>query len=139
MSARKSREEKREAARREKGSVVRCPAAEVVEEMAILAREDWRRMTAPIPLAPRPPGRFWISRRPPLPPLPLPINPYYPPSPDRAEIARVAAVRARAHEESEAFLLAQADAEAAVPREPSPPRARDDHYDLAKWNRRRWL
>ena len=130
----------RKAARNsEVGSVIRRPAAEVLEEMEVLAREDRRKISTPIPPAPRPPGRFWITRRPPLPPRPPPINPYIPPSPDRAEVARVAAVRARAHEESEAYLLAKADAAAAVPREPSPPRAEDDHYDLAKWSRRRWL
>ena len=140
MSARKARGKKREEERRGvMGGVVRRPAAEVVEEMAVLAREDRRRITAPIPPAPRPPGGFWIARRPPLPPLPPPINPYTPPSPDRAEVARVAAIRARAHEEAEALLLAEADAAAAVPREPSPPRAEDDFFDLARWNRWRWL
>ena len=140
MSAREAREKVRRATRNsEVGGVVRRPAAAVLEEMEVLAREDRRKITTPIPPAPRPPGRFWIERRPPLPPRHPPINPYVPPSPDRAEIARVAAVRARAHEESEAYLLARADAAAAVPREPSPPRAEDDYYDLARWSRRRWL
>ena len=131
--------ERKAASRGEVGSVYRRPAAEVVEEMEVLARAERRRMTTPIPPAPRPPGRFWIERRPPLPPRHPPINPYSPPSPDRAEIARVAAMRARAHEESEAHLLAEATELAARPREPSPPRADDDFYDLARWSRRRWL
>ena len=139
MSARGARGRKEAKKGVEVGSVVRRPAAEVVEEMKVLACEDRRRMTTPIPPAPRQPGRFWIERRPPLPPRPPPINPYVPPSPDRAEIARVAAIRARAHEEGEAWLLAEADAAAAAPRKPSPPRAEDDYYDLAKWSRRRWL
>ena len=59
MSAREAREREREAAiRREVGSVVRRPAAEVVEEMEVLARVERRRVTTPIPPAPRPQGRF---------------------------------------------------------------------------------
>ena len=121
------------------GSVARRPSAEVLIEMEVLARQDREKLSTPIPPAPRPPGRFFVIRRPPLPRQPPVLNPYVPPSPDRARIARAAAISARAHEESEAFLLAEADAAAAVPREPSPPRADDDYYDLARWSRRRWL
>ena len=120
------------------GSVARRPVAEVLEEMEVLAREDRRTVSTPIPPAPRPPGRFYVTRRPPLPPPP-PINPYAPDTPDRALVIRAAAVSARAHQEAEAWILAEADAAAAVPREASPPRAANDHYDLAKWSRRRWL
>ena len=121
------------------GSVARRPVAEVLDEMEGLAREERRRVTTPIPPAPRPPGRFYVVQRPPLPPRPPPINPYVPESPDRATIVRAAAVRARAHQESEARILAEADAAAATPRERSPPRDADDFYDLARWSRRRWL
>ena len=140
MSARGARRKERVAANHGGvGSVYRRPAADVVEEMKVLASVERRRMTTPVPPAPRPPGGFWIERRPPPPPCRQPINPYVPPSPDRAEIARVAAVRARAHEESEAWHLARADELIARPREPSPPRADDDYFDLARWSRRRWL
>ena len=119
------------------GGVARRPAAEVLEEMEVLACEDRRKLATTIPPAPRPPARFYVTRGPPL-PTPEKINPYVPASPDRARIARAAAISARAHLESEAYLLAKADAAAAVPRETSPPRAEDDFYDLAKWVRRRW-
>ena len=120
------------------GSVARRPAAEVVEELGALARKDRRRMTTPVTPAPRPPTRFSITWRPPLPPR-QPINPYLPDSPDRASVIRAAAVRARALEEVEAYHLAEADAEAARPREKTPPRDAEDYFDLARWNRRRWL
>ena len=121
------------------GSIARRPSAEVVEKMGVLARQDRAKMSTPFPPAPRPPGRFFVVRRPPLPRQPPVINPYAPPLPDRARIARAAAISARAHKESEAYLLTEADAAAAVPREPSPPRAEDDYFDLARWSRRRWL
>ena len=115
--------------------VVRRPAAEVVTEMSELARQDRARMTAPTPPAPRPPGRFWICRRPPLPP---PINPRPPASPERQRGVRVAAVSAQEADEREGWLLKLAEEEAGRPRTPSPPRRDDDHYDLARWNRNRW-
>ena len=119
------------------GSVSRRPAAEVVEEMAVLAREDRKAMTAPVPPEPRPPGRFYITRRPPL-PSPPPINP----TPDRARWTQAAAVSARARQEVESYirpLIEEADAAAAAPRDPSPPCDAEDVYDLARWARRRWL
>ena len=119
------------------GSVVRRPSAEVVAEMAALARQDKARMTAPIPPTPRPPGKFWISRRPPLPPRP-PINPVAPTSPEHLRSVRVAAVSARDHQEREAYLLEEADKLARRPRTPSPPRHEEDHYDLTRWSRQRW-
>ena len=115
--------------------VVRRPPAEVVAEMAALAREDRIKITTPIPPAPRPPARFWIDRRPPLPP---PINPYVPTSPERRQSVRVAAMSTRAHQEREAWLLKEAEELLRRPRTPSPPRRDDDHYDLARWNRQRW-
>ena len=123
------------------GCVARRSTAEVMEEMAALARQDRVKLSTPFSPAPRPQGGFSIIRRPPLPRQP-PINPLAPPSPDRAEdrLRRVeaAAMTARAHEEAEAYLLSMADEDAARPRSPSPPRDSEDHYDLAKWNRRRW-
>ena len=123
--------------------VVRRPKAEVLEEMAALASLDKARMTAPIAPAPRPPGRFWIDRRPP--PRP-PINPFIPVSPERPLDASVAAVRAQARKEEEKASLereeelrAWAYEHAARPRTPSPPREAEDHYDLARWNRQRWI
>ena len=123
--------------------VVRRPKAEILEEMAALARQDKARMTAPIAPAPRPPGRFWIDRRPP--PRP-PINPVIPDSPERPLDVRVAAVRAQAQQEErraslerEEWLRAWAYEHAARPRSPSPPRDAEDYYDLAKWNRQRWV
>ena len=96
-------------------------------------------MSTPPPPAPRPPGRFFIVQGPPLPRQPTVINPYIPPSPEKYQRVEAAAIRARAHEEAEAFLLAEADREAARPRSPSPPRDPEDYYDLARWSRRRWL
>ena len=122
--------------------VRRRPAAEVVEEMAVLARQDRASMTAPVPRAPRPPGRFFVVRRPPLPPPPPPINPYIPDTPDRARRVQAAAISARARQEVEEYLrplMEEAEAAAAAPREASPPRDADDVYDLARWSRRRWL
>ena len=104
-------------ARREKdvvyvGSVVRRPAAEVVE--------------AP---APQIPGRFRYSKRPPLPhrrPHPVP-----PASPNSREF-RVAAISTSDRDEREKYLLEEAEELARRPRSPTPPRRADDHYDLAK-------
>ena len=121
------------------GCVARRPVADVLEEMGTLAREDRRKISTPIPQAPRQPGRFYVTRRPPLPPQRAPINPYVPDSPDRAAIARAAAVRASTLQEIEDFYLAEAAADAAAPRETTPPRDADDVFDLAKWNRRRWI
>ena len=123
--------------------VARRPAAEVEEEMGDLARRDRAAMTTPTPQAPRPPGQFFIARRPPLPSPPKPINPYIPDAPDAVRRVRAAAVSARARKENEDFLrplLEEAASTAAAPREPSPPRSDDDVYDLARWSRRysRW-
>ena len=128
------------------GSVVRRPTAEVLEEMAALARQDRAKLGTPIPPAPRPQtGRFSIVRRPPLPRLP-PINPFVPVSPERPLDVRVAAARAQARREEEKaesereeWLRAWAYENAARPRTPSPPRDAEDHYDLARWNRQRWI
>ena len=124
------------------GSVARRPTAEVLKEMAALACQDRAKLGAPFPPAPRPQtASFSIVRRPP----PPPINPFIPSSPKRPPSARVAAARAQARREEkkaqlegEEWLRAWAYDHAARPRTPSPPRADDDVYDLAKWNRQRW-
>ena len=119
-------------------SVARRPAAEVEKEMGDLARRDRSAMTTPVPQAPRPPGRFFIARRPPLPSPPKPINPYIPDAPDAVRRVRAAAVSARAQRENEDFLrplFEEAASNAAAPREASPPRREDDVYDLARWSR----
>ena len=117
------------------GSVVHRPCAEVVEEMAALAIEERKRMTAPTPPPPQFPGRFRYSQRRPR-PLHRPINPAPPVSPERA--LRIAAVTTRAYEEREKYLLEEAEKSARRPRTPTPPREPDDHYNLAKWTRQRW-
>ena len=52
---------------------------------------------------------------------------------------QAAAMSARAQREGEAYLMEEVNKAAAKPRTPSLPRDADDHFDLAKWNRRRWL
>ena len=125
------------------GSVRRRPTAEVVEEMADLARQDRAKLSTPFPPAPRPvTASFSITRRP---PLPRPINPFIPAPPERPADARVAAARARslreeekAHAEREEWLRAWSHEHANRPRTPSPPRDAEDYYDLARFNRQRW-
>ena len=118
------------------GSVVRRPCAEIVEEMAALAVREKQRMTAPTPPTPQFPGRFQYSRRRAR-PLRRPINPVPPASPER--VFRVAAVTTRDHDEREKYLLEEAEELARRPRTPTPPRRADDHYDLARWSRQRWI
>ena len=117
------------------GSVARRATADIVEEMAALAVEERARMTAPVPPAPQIPGRFAYSRLPPLRHR-KPLNPVPPASPVRG--VRVAAMTTQTRDEREVYLLEKAEALRRRPRSPTPPRASDDHYDLAKWSRRRW-
>ena len=122
--------------------VARRPAAEVLKEMEDLARRDRASMSTPVPQAHRPPGRFYIARRPPL-PSPPPINPYIPDIPDSVRRVQAAAMSARAQRDIDEFLrplMEEAASTAAAPRDVSPPRAEDDVFDLARWNRRysRW-
>ena len=124
------------------GSVRRRPTAEILEEMAALARQDRAKLSTPFPPAPRPQTSFSIVRRP---PLPRPINPFIPAPPERPLDAHVAAARARslreeekADSEREEWLRAWAFDNAARPRTPSPPRDAEDYYDLAKFGRQRW-
>ena len=81
----------------------RRPAAEVVEEMGDLARRDRARMTTPVPRAPRPPGRFYIVRHPPLPQPPR-INLCLPDEPDGARYVQAAAISTRARQEVKDYL-----------------------------------
>ena len=117
------------------GSVTRRRSEEVLREMAEIAELEKARMCARAPPAPIYPGRFLYSRHRPIPHR-TPINPVPPPSPERL---RVAAVRQREHAAEEARFLDEAARVTSRPRTPTPPRAEDDHYDLAKWARRRWL
>ena len=125
-------------ARREKvvvmGSVARRRSEDVLREMAEIAEFEKARMTAQAPPTPAYPGRFAYSQRRPHPHR-APINPVPPPSPEQL---RVAAVRQRENAAGEAHLLEEAERLARRPRTPTPPRRSDDHYDLAKWSRRRW-
>ena len=126
------------------GSVARRPAEEIVEELEELSRHDRRLLSTPIPRpASGSPGRFFIAQRPPLPPPRRPINPVIPDVPDAVRRVQAAAISARAREATEMYLrplLEEAASASAAPRQKSPPREKDDHYDLAKWGRRlsRW-
>ena len=117
------------------GCVARRQSVDVVREMAEIARHEKARMTAPVPPTPEFPGRFTYSQRRPLPHR-KPINPVPPASPEQV---RIAAVRQREHVAREAYLLEEAEQLARRPRTPTPPRRADDHYDLAKWSRHRWI
>ena len=117
------------------GSVARRAAEDVVEEMAALAIEERARMTAPVPPAPQIPGRFAYSHLRPL-RLRKPLNPVPPTSPVRG--VQIAAMTSHTPDEREVYLLEKARALGRRPRSPTPPRASDDHYDLAKWSWRRW-
>ena len=124
------------------GSVIRRPKEEVLAEMAALARQDRKKLGTPFPPAPRPQGRFSIVYRP---PLPRPINPVTPKSPERPVNARAAAMSARARQderkvawEREEELRAWAREHAARRRPPTPPRDPEDVYDLAKFSVQRW-
>ena len=115
------------------GSVARRPSSEVVEEMAAIAVEERRRMTAPAPPTPEYPGRFEYSRRRPR-PLHRPINPAPP-----EQAFRIAAVKTTWNrDERERYLLEAAEMRARRPWTPTPPRQPDDHFDLARWSVRRW-
>ena len=116
------------------GSVVRRPTEEVVAEMAEIARFERARITAQASPTPPYPGRFRYSERRPT-RHHKPINPAPPPGPEQV---RVAAVRMSEDAAREAYLLEEAGRLARRPRTPTPPRAEDDFFDLAKWSRQRW-
>ena len=116
------------------GTVVRRQSEEVVEEMAEIAGFERARMTAQAPPTPPYPGRFRYSQRRPT-RHHKPINPAPPPDPERVQIA---AIRQSEEAAREAYLLEEAGRLARRPRTPTPPRAEDDFFDLAKWSRQRW-
>ena len=114
------------------GNVARRAAEDVVAEMAALAIEERARMTAQVPPAPQYPRWAYSQLR------PLrhrkPLNPVPPASPVRIQLA---AMTSRTPDEREEYLLEKARALGRRPRTPTPPRASDDHYDLAKWSWKR--
>ena len=118
------------------GTVVRRPTAEVMEEMAAIAKSNRKRIVAQASPTPTPvpcPGQY--SRRPPIRHRARkPINPVPPPSPEEA---RVAAIRRREWEAGEAHIVEEGRRLLDRPRTPTPPRRSDDPYDLAKWSLRR--
>ena len=117
------------------GSVVRRRSEDVVREMSEIARSERARMTAQAPPTPPYPGRFTYSQRRPTRHR-KPINPAPPPDPEQV---RVAAMRRVEVAKGEAHILEEADRLIRRPRTPTPPRKVDDHYDLAKWSRQRWI
>ena len=115
------------------GSVERRQSADVVKEMAEIAKGDIARMVAhaaPTPTPTPSPGRYSQQR-------PVKhrkaINPAPAPKP---EVVRVAAIKAAAEEE--AHLIEATDRLFRRPRAPTPPRRSDDHFDLAKFSVQRW-
>ena len=116
------------------GSVARRRSEDVVREMAEIARFERARITAQASPTPPYPGRFRYSERRPT-RHHKPINPAPPPGPEQA---RVAAVRMNEDAAREAYLLEEAGRLARRPRTPTPPRAEDDVFDLARWSRQRW-
>ena len=116
------------------GTVARRRCEDVVAEMAEIAESERARMFARAPPTPPYPGRFIYSQRRPVRHV-KPINPAPPPDPEQV---RVAAIRLREEAAGEAYLLEEASRLARRPRTPTPPRAEDDVYDLARWSRQRW-
>ena len=126
------------------GSVRARPAAETDAILNDACRRDRAKIAAPIPRpASGTPHRFWVSQGPPLPAPPPRRAPINPAPSDSERHVQAAAISARAREANERYLrplLEEAASTAAAPREKSPPRKDDDHYDLARWSRRysRW-
>ena len=118
------------------GAVVRRREDDVVAEMAVIAVEERKRMAAQAAQVLPKPFRLarveWSRLRPVR--MRKPINPIPPPSPEEVVAA---AVKRRELMEGEAYILEEAERRASRPRTPTPPRAADDHYDLAKWAFRR--
>ena len=117
------------------GCVARRRSADVVAEMAEIAKVERARMVAQAAPTPTPtpsPGQYSQRRPKKLRKLRTPINPAPPP-----ELVRVAAVRAVEDVERERRILEEADRLIRRARTPTPPRRSDDHYDLARWSRQR--
>ena len=117
------------------GCVARRRSADVVAEMAEIAKIERARLVAQAAPTPTPtptPGRY--SQRRPV-KLRKPVNPVPSPSPEQR---RVAAVRRRKHDEEEKFFLDDAQRRIGRPRTPTPPRAGEDPYGFAQWAQRRY-
>ena len=117
------------------GCVARRQSADVVAEMAEIAKVERARIVAQAAPTPTPtptPGTY-SQRRPAR--LRKPINPV--PSPSR-EQRQVAAVRQRHHDEEEKRFIKEAQRRVGRPRTPTPPRAGDDPYNFAQWATRRY-
>ena len=118
-------------------TVVRRRPEEVVAEMAVIAKEEKRRMTAQAAQALEAPRRLervaWSHLRPVR--LSPPINPAPTPSPEQL---RVAAVRRREFDEEERQFIDGLERRVGRPRTPTPPRTGEDPYGFAKWALRRY-
>ena len=118
-------------------TVVRRRPEEVVAEMAVIAMEERRRMTAQAAQALQAPRRLEKVAFSHLRPVRLspPINPAPTPSPERL---RVAAVKRREHDEEERRFIDGLEERVGRPRTPTPPRTGEDPYDFARWAQRRY-
>ena len=117
------------------GCIARRQSADVVAEMAEIAKVERARMVAQAAPTPTPtptPGNY--SQRRPV-KFRKQINPVPPPSPEQR---RVAAVRRRKHDEEEKRFIDDAQRRVGRPRTPTPPRAGEDPYGFAQWAQRRY-
>ena len=117
------------------GCIARRQSADVVAEMAEIAKVERARMVAQAAPTPTPtptPGRY--SQRRPM-KLRKQLNPV--PSPSQ-EQRQVAAVRQRKYDEEEKRFIEDAQRRVGRPRTPTPPRAGEDPYNFAQWAQRRY-
>ena len=126
--------------------VIMRPANERERQLLRACRDDRIKLSTPI-LRPASgsPHVFWIGGGPPIPAPPQrrPINPATLDPTDDARRVQAASISTRARDANARYLkplLEEAASAAAKPREESPPRDVDDHYNLARWSRRysRW-
>ena len=118
-------------------TVVRRRTEEVVAEMAEIAKEEKRRMTAQAAQALQAPRRIEMVAYSRLRPVRLsqPINPAPTPQPEQL---RVAAVRRRECDEEERRFIDGLEDRIGRPRTPTPPRTGTDPYGFAQWAQRRY-
>ena len=118
-------------------TVVRRRTEEVVAEMAEIAKEEKRRITAQAAQALQAPRRIEMVAYSRLRPVRLsqPINPAPTPQPEQL---RVAAVRRRERDEEERRFIDGLEERIGRPRTPTPPRAGSDPYGFAQWAQRRY-
>ena len=117
------------------GCVARRRNADVVAEMAEIAKVERAKMVAQAAPTPTPtptPGRYSQRR-----PVKLRKQPDPVPSPSQ-EQRQVAAVRRRKYDEEEKRFIEDAQRRVGRPRTPTPPRAGSDPYGFAKWAQRRY-